>query len=309
MAVVEIYALSVDAKGTIAKSRIGTTVKEEYRVVDDYFYNNVPGFMNSLVSSSPVWDGNVQRSLALGSPHPGSSNAVLKSISAKRTGSDKQEGGPFVWNVTLEYAPEDETEQSKRNEVTRITVFTETNNDTDGRRDWLGNLNVNSAGEFFADKLPLKNVLVIIRYQVNYINNPNADLKNVVWHTNADAWCGLGAGTCLVRSISTEREKDEDGFYYWRTTLEIAHNPKGWLFQKPDCGFYDNHGRILDEIGAPVERAKLLNGLGELLDDIEHPVLRDFTLFPVCNFTETFDYLPDPFADYAPISGGEGGGA
>lgn len=283
--IVNIYPLSVDAKGTIAKDRIGTTIKEEYRVVSNTTHSNGAEILNYITT---------EKNLALGDPYPGSTNAVLKSISAKRTGSDRQAGGPFVWNVSLEYAPVDQTD--KKNEEAKISVSTETNDETDGRYDRTKpnpQLNINSAGDFFEDKLPLKNVLVIFRYTLNYIDNPNQNIIGVVWHTNSAPWHGLPKGTCLVRSFSTDRQKDEEGFYFWSTSIEIAYNPNGWTYQKADCGFYDNDGRILDDQGAPVEKAQLLDGEGNRSQS-GNPVLLPFTLYEETNFSQM--NLPDPFA-------------
>ena len=306
MAVVDVYALSVDAKGTIAKNRIGTTIKEEYRIVDNAFYNNVPGFMNSLVADSPIYDNvgghAVQRELELGAPHPGSSNAVLKSISAKRSGSDKQKDGPFVWNVTLEYAPEDEVD--KKDTDCKISMSVETNDETDGRTDVEGNLNVNTVGDFFEDKLPLKNKILVIRFQKNFGTNPcgaratasGTALQTMMNCVNSQTlWERLEAGTVLLRSFSCDRNKDSDGVYYWATTIEMAYNPDGWILKKANCGFYDIHGRILDDEGAPVERAKLLDEYGEVDENTSDPYMKEFTLYesaPLHNIN-----IPDPFED------------
>lgn len=306
MAVVQIIALSVDAKGTVAKNRIGTTIKEEYRIVDNEYYNNVPGFMNSLVDNSPVYDDvngvSVQRDLELGAPHPGSSNAVLKSISAKRSGGDKQAGGPFVWSVTLEYSPEDQTEKDTD---CKISMSVETNDETDGRTDVEGNLNVNTVGDFFEDKIPLKNKVLVIRFQKNFGTNPcgktaienGTALQTMMNCVNRfPLWGRLAEETVLLRSFSCDRNKDADGRYYWATTIEMAYKPDGWNLLKANCGFYDRNGRILDEQGAPVEKAKLLSRNGDVIDPMTaEPYLCEFVLYKTARL-EMIN-LPNPFAD------------
>lgn len=280
--IVQIIPISVDAKGSVAKSRVGTTIKEEYRILSNTAHSNGAEILNAI---------SAEQNLALGDPYPGSTNAVLKTISAKRTGSDRQPGGPYVWMVTLEYAPETETE--RKTQECKISVTTETSDETDGRFDRLGALNINSAGDFFEEKLPLKNILLVFRYQLNYIDNPNQDLMGVVWHTNSDLWHGLPAGSCLVRSISTDRSKDEEGVYYWATGIEIAYNPNGWKLRKADCGFYTLEGRILDDAGAPAESPRLLDGQGQI-NQSGSPIMMEFDLYDQTLFSAM--NLPNPFA-------------
>lgn len=285
MSIVDWIPISVDSKGSAAKGRIGTTIREEYRMVSDSDADDGAAVLNHIAT---------ELGYNLGDYHTSSSNALLKSISAKRTGSDKQAGGPFVWHVTLEYAPSDEIDD-KHTDRCKISVSTETNDETDGRYDRKYVLNVNSAGDFFEDKLPLKNAMLVFRYELDYApgDNPNRNLMDVFLHTNSDVWHTLPAGTCLVRSISTTRQYDDQlEKYYWHAAIEIAYNPNGWKYKKADCGFYDNNGRILDDQGAPVEKAQLLDGSG-YRNYTGNPVMREFDLYNEVAFSGMS--LPSPF--------------
>lgn len=304
MPIIQVIQLNTDTKTSAVFKRgdeppvVTQTIREEYRAVSDTVWCNAEDIYLEWLEAG-FGD--------LGSEYPTSQNAVLKSLSFKRDGKDRQQGGPYVWHVTAEFSPPDQYDD-KQNDV-KISVSTETNDETDGRTDWEGNLNVNSAGDFFEDKLPVKNRLLIFRYTINYFDNPNWDLLDVYMKTNSAEWYGLPRGTCLVRNISTERIKSpEKGFYYWQTQIEIAYNPRmvgtiynpetdGWTYVKADCGFYTNDGRILDDQGAPVEKAKLLDGQGDL-NTSGDPVLLPFKLYGEVDFgDETHGLnLPSPFA-------------
>ena len=285
MSIVDWIPISVDSKGSAAKGRIGTTIREEYRMVSDSDADDGAAVLNNIAT---------ELGYHLGDYHTSSSNALLKSISAKRTGSDKQADGPFVWHVTLEYAPSDEIDD-KHTDRCKISVSTETNDETDGRFDRKNVLNVNSVGDFFEDKLPLKNPMLVFRYELDYApgDNPNSDLINVFLCTNSGAWHGLAKGTCLVRSISTTRQYDDQlEAYYWHAAIEIAYNPNGWKYKKANCGFYDINGRILDDDGAPVEKAQLLN-LNGTRNYSGEPVMMEFDLYNETSFSVMG--LPSPF--------------
>lgn len=271
-------------------SSVTQTAREEYRVVSDAASVNVADIYAEWLAAGGS---------DIGAWYPGA-DSILKTISFKRSGSDRQAGGPYVWQVTCEFAkPEDVTD--KQNDC-KIAVSTETNDETDGRYDLNDDLNINSAGDFFDDKLPLKNKLLIFRYTLNYFDNPNSMLMGVYLCTNSAAWHGLEAGKCLVRNISTDRQKhtEKEGggsFYFWQTNIEIAYNPNGWIYKKADCGYYDNDGRILDDQGAPVESAQLLDGYGNR-NYSDTPVWREFTLYGSTDFSQM--KLPDPFAQNYP---------
>lgn len=300
MAITQIIPISTDGKisavyktggegGEPVISQVTQTAREEYRVTSNAASVNVADIYNEWLAAGGS---------DVGTWYPGA-DSVLKSLSFKRSGSDRQEGGPFVWHVTCDFAkPEDVQNQQKD---CKISVSTETNDETDGRYDMSTppELNINSAGDFFEDKLPLKNKLLIFRYSLNYFDNPNKDLMGVYLCTNTAAWHGLPAGSCLVRNISTDRQKksEKEGggdIFFWATNIEIAYNPNGWKYKKADCGFYTLDGRILDDQGAPVESAKLLNGSG-YINTSGTPVYREFQLYGTADFAQM--NLPCPFED------------
>jgi len=282
MAVIRVIPLSTEGRSNDK----GATVREEYRCVDNSARVNAAEFFANWLAAGGC---------DIGAWYPGAENCVCRQITTKREGKDKEKDGA-VWHVTVEFGPAEEVKD--RENDCKIRVSTETNDETDGRYDLEQKLNVNSAGDFFEEKLPVRNNLLIFSYDLTYGNNPIPSFRTMVWTVNTAAWHGLPAGTCLLRSLSCERSKDnEQGKYIWPTQIEIAYNPNGWKLKKADCGFYTNNGRILDDEGAPIETAQLLNGSGEL-NTSGNPVLLEFVIYGTSDFG--IMNLPDPFADNTP---------
>lgn len=313
MPIVQAIQLSSDSKVTgkfdlDSESYATQTIKEDWRIVSDTVSKNAIDIYNEWLATGGSDIGDYYAANA-GEDEPGAS-AVCSAISFKRTGSDRQKDGPFVWNVSVEFSkPEDQTDSDE----TEISVSAELNDETDGRYDINDAPNVNSAYDFFEDKLPLKNKIIVFRYQKNYTDNPlnphrgTPSIMIGLNCINSTAWpagdpYALDPETCLLRSVSVSRKRHpKAGYFYWPTTIEIAYNPNGWKYKKADCGFYTRDGaRILNEEGAPVEKAQLLDGAGNVLP-------RDSSTAEFCEFDlyGTFDLnalnLPSPFAENGEI--------
>ena len=156
MAVIRVIPLSIEGRSNDK----GATVREEYRCVDNSARDNAAEFFANWLAAGGC---------DIGAWYPGAENCVCRQITTKREGKDKEKDGA-VWHVTVEFGPAEEVKD--RENDCKIRVSTETNDETDGRYDREQKLNVNSAGDFFEEKLPVRNSLLIFSYGLTYGNNP-----------------------------------------------------------------------------------------------------------------------------------------
>ena len=247
---------------------------------------------------------------ALGEQYAPDVEIFVSEVNAQRTGSDREtdyhdnETPLAVWKVTVKWKSldlenkwEDEESDTCLYDVSVCNEFV----DLDGRYDWSGNVNTNSAGEFYEDKLPIQASVTVIRFTEKALAPPNMALAHKV---NASFWWGGAAGYWLCRNVSGEfvhNEKEQ----YWKNSYEFAYNPLNWQLKKLDSGYYHigeiivNGNPYLTRIrntnydGSENERPSLLNGVGELLPEGEEVQFRCFDIYESMEFPP----FPNPLAE------------
>lgn len=237
--------------------------------------------------------------------YPDCSDLRVKSIKTSRAkGKDSdvlfQGRRCYVWKVTVEYGPAEKKDPQLRDRTCKISGSGETA-DLDGYADWNGLWNTNSIGEWFEQPLPNKVNVRVWTFQRTEYRNPEITAYNYENTINEDPVWGFPPCSLLMKSITSSRTLVlEEGRFKWDVTYQIAYNPKKWLLEKANAGFYDaDGGRFYNADGSPTETAQLLNEQGYKLESGETPVMLAFQTYPSAPFGALG--LPSPIDDYLPV--------
>lgn len=277
----------------------GPEVYREYRLGDDEDAMDSLSFIYGPYTESgfPV----------LGEAYSARDDIFVSDVQAQRTGADKEwNSGDLtmmlhVWKVTVQWKPPPELKNLWEAQdlcIYDMSIFGETV-DMDGRYDWSNNANMNSAGEFYEDRLPIQAPVTVVRFTEKALTLPNMALYKKV--NNAAWWSGANK-TWLCRNVSGEfvhNEKEQ----YWKNSYEFAYNPLNWQLKKLDSGYYHrttesgvlsgSRVRNTNDDGSENERPCLLNGYGALLEEGGTPMFQYFDIYASAAFPSS---LPNPFA-------------
>ncbi|MBQ6158979.1 MAG: hypothetical protein IJJ20_08230 [Thermoguttaceae bacterium] len=202
--------------------------------------------------------------------------------------------------MTVEYGPTEPEDPQLRDRTCKISGSGETA-DLDGYADWNGLWNTNSIGEWFEQPLPNKVNVRVWTFQRTEYRNPEITAYNYENTINADPVWGFEPYSLLMKSVTSSRTLVlEEGRFKWDVTYQIAYNPKKWLLEKANAGFYDADGyRFYNADGSPTEQAQLLDEDGHKLESGETPVMLTFQTYPAAPFGALG--LPSPIEDYPPV--------
>ena len=237
--------------------------------------------------------------------YPDCADLRVKSIKTSRAkGKDSdvlfQGHRCYVWKVTVEYGPAEPEDPQLRDRTCKISGSGETA-DLDGYADWNGHWNTNSIGEWFEQPLPNKVNVRVWTFQRTEYRNPEITAYNYENTINADPVWGFPQYSLLMKSVTSSRTLVlEEGRFKWDVTYQIAYNPKTWLLEKANAGFYDADGyRFYNADGSPTEQAQLLDADGYKLESGEAPIMLAFQTYPAAPFGALG--LPSPIEDYPPV--------
>jgi len=259
----------------------GPEVIREYRLGEDYVSDDAFVFLMGPYTQSsfgfPI----------IGQQYDEYTEIFVDDIQAVRAGEDKEfdhagygenpTGTLFVWKVTVKFAPPEYTKLTEDNndyEIFDVSIFGE-GVDMDGRFDAEGHANVNTAGEFYEDRLPMQAPVVVVRLSVKTYSPPDVSLHRTV---NNDTWWGAAAKKWLCRNVSGEYVHNATE-RYWKNTYEFAcinHPYLNWQLWKASSGYYhrsqesgiDSGSRVrnINDDGSENVRPVLLNAAGGLLN-------------------------------------------
>lgn len=284
MAIVQRIRLSEEA--SVSEKYGGFTVKREYKIADDSVKTDIESIYANWIAYRQVdGEGGNNYGEKPGDFLPGNYQTVCSNVRFQRAGSDT-DGTLFYWKVTVEFKPRDSQSSTTVTDLSQQISFSdEENEETDGRWDADGNLNVNSAGYFLDKKLPMKNHIHIYSYSADLSGTDAQTLYSATGKVNSDNWFGRAAGTCLLRNVkATKYLADNTPTYKYKTSWEVAYDPTGWKYLQLDCGTRDNNGIIYGEKGEPIEESVPLDGTGEQLDDGNDPVFLEFNIYESVDF-------------------------
>ncbi|MGI5831402.1 MAG: hypothetical protein ACOX6D_02555 [Thermoguttaceae bacterium] len=206
----------------------------------------------------------------------------------------------YVWKVTVDYGPTEKEDPDLRDKTCKISGSGETV-DLDGFVDWNGAWNTNSIGEWFAEPLPNKANVRVWTFQRTEYSNPEIAAYEYENAINSDPIWGFDPYTLLMKSVTSNRTLIlEEGRFQWDVAYRVAYNPKTWLLQKANAGFYDADGnRLYNADGSPTETAQLLDAGGYKLESGAMPTMLSFQTYKAA----VFGYLglPSPIHDYLPV--------
>lgn len=278
--------LSEDA--AITTSYGGMTVRREYRVIDDAVKDDSWQLFQNWKAYGKVNPdtGNTEYGEKPGDAYFGNSQTLCKTVKPKREGKDKDGKGGYYWIVTVEYQPNDFQSSSTFTDTTqKITYSSGEDDNTDGRYDLDGKPNVNSVGDFFENKLPLKNIFHVYNYSFTATATQAQLIYSANNTTNSDIWFTRPIGTCLLRNFKADRFLYTQNEFRYNVSFEIAYNLNGWKYYQADCGYYDDNGPLYEEDGAQRSTPELLDGNGEVLPPGDDPFLIDFKIYGSSSFT------------------------
>ena len=283
MAIVQRIRISEEA--SVSDKYGGFTVKREYRIADDSVKTSIDDIFTNWKAYRQVdGEGGNYYGEKPGDFLPGNSQTVCSSVRFQRAGSDT-DGTLFYWKVTVEFKPRDSQITTTVTDLSQSISFSDEENDeTDGRWDVDGNLNVNSAGYFLDKKLPIKNHIHVYSYSAELFRADAQLIYDASGMVNSREWFERGAGTCLIRNVKITRFLASSNTYKYRTSWEVAVNPNGWKYLQLDCGTRDNNGIIYGDKGEPIEESVPLDGTGEQLDDGDDPVFLEFNIYESVDF-------------------------
>lgn len=229
---------------------------------------------------------------ALGEQYAPDVEIFVSEVSAQRTGSDREtdhndnETPLAVWKVTVKWTPITglENKWPEGEDIYDVSVFGE-EVDLDGRYDWAGQANVNTAGEFYEDKLPIKAPVTVVRLTAKELSPPDMTLHKAV---NDAAWWNGAAGFWLCRNVSGEFVHAENALY-WKNTYEFAYNPLSWTLWKASSGYYHrgqvsgvesgSRMRNINDDGSENIRPCLLDANGAELPEGSSPYYQGFQIY------------------------------
>lgn len=261
------------------------TARYEFELLDSANSQNAVALYSEAVSKHrlPVVGG-ILNGFIVTSVRPQRSGA--KSGMRNHKGQDC-----FVWNVSVECGGLEDNKET----IGDWTISSSTEwEDISLPYDANGQLNKNSAGEWFTDALVYRMPIRVWKFSRKQNFNPENTARYFVGCLNLDTLWGCDPYTLLCRDFTYSHSQKTR---YWDVNIDIACRADTWLVRKADCGFtclfYGVPNRILNQDGSPIESPKLLDGAGGILNSDTPPVMKNYRV----NALNRFGYLnlPNPF--------------
>lgn len=180
----------------------------------------------------------------------------IQSVQASRNGGDVI-NGKYRWSVVASVGSDGGSKNNDQRQLDQFAISRSVEEIEIYRGvDTEGNMNCNSAGEFFEEGLAMKIPIITWTFSGTLTTNPeswNAFLK----HTNhATMWGTFYTDELLFDSLTYSHAV---GSGEWDTQIVIKYNPLKWRELRADVGYYYRDPdtgalvRILNEDGSPKE--------------------------------------------------------
>jgi len=253
-------------------------------------YTRVFKLETSSRSEGPYAVGSASGLPLIGSVHNEDSSAYC--IDLTPTNNNPWKG----WIVTAEYSSAREMAEQPQNDPIQITWSTEQYQIV-AAKDRNGKPILNSAGDYFSDPPPMRDVsrrIVTIEKNMTSVPSWILDTQDAV---NSSSFTidgvTIGAGKAKVQRVSIGPKEFRNGTVYRKVGIEIHLQKNGWDLEILDCGFRKrNASHKLEKIlsagdGTDVTTPVPLNGSGAVLNNPtpDTTVFGSYNVYPLFNFS------------------------
>lgn len=253
-------------------------------------YTRVFKLETSLTSEGPYAVGSAAGLPLIGSVHNEDPSAYCVELTP--TNSNPWKG----WIVTAEYSSAREWSENPLVEPVQITWATE-QYQVVAAKDRNGKPILNSAGDYFSDPPPMRDVsrrIVTIEKNMARVPGWILDTQDAV---NSGTFTidgvSVGAGKAKIQRVTIGPKETRNGTLFRRLSIEMHLQKNGWDLEILDCGFRKRDAdnklvKIVSEgdstdTSTPVP----LDGTGDVLNDPtpDNAVFKSYNVYPLFNFS------------------------